>query len=87
MLVTLDGMTFGNFIEIEGPDGDTIREASQKLGLRWAARIAASYVTLFQAARQALGLKTHNLTFADFANIVILPGHLRVHPADRSRWG
>jgi adenylate cyclase class 2 len=85
VLVSLDEMPFGNFIEIEGPDGDTIREASQKLELRWATRIAASYASLFQAARLALDLKTHNLTFADFANIVVLPGHLGVHPADRSR--
>jgi adenylate cyclase class 2 len=87
VLVMLDEMPFGKFIEIEGPDGTRIREASHKLGLRWAARIAANYAVLFQAACQSLEIKTHNLTFADFDDIVVLPDHLGVHLADGSKDG
>jgi adenylate cyclase class 2 len=82
VMVTLDEMPFGYFIEIEGPDRDTIREASQKLELNWEARIAASYTTLFQVACRELGIKIKNLTFTNFADIVVLPGHLGVHPAE-----
>jgi adenylate cyclase class 2 len=87
VMVTLDEMPFGKFIEIEGPDGASIREASHKLGLRWAARIATNYAALFQAACQSLDIKTHNLTFADFADIIVLPEHIGVHLADGSKGG
>ncbi len=84
VLVTLDELPFGNFIEIEGPDSTSIKKTSQMLGMHWAARITASYATLFQTACHSLDTKPNNLTFEDFSNIVVLPHHLGVHPADRS---
>jgi adenylate cyclase class 2 len=86
-LVTLDELPLGNFIEIEGPDPKSIQKTSQQLGIRWAARITGSYLSLFQTACQTMGIKTNNLTFADFADIVVMPGHLGVHPADGSNVG
>jgi len=84
ILVALDELPIGNFIEIEGPGGGSIREASQKLGLLWSAHITESYASLFQNACQTIGIRPSNLTFADFANVIVLPGHLGVDPADRS---
>lgn len=84
VLVTLDEMPFGNFIEIEGPDSHSIQETSRMLGLPWVVRIAASYASLFQAACQAAGLETNQLTFAAFAGRDLRPEHLGVQPAQDS---
>ena len=82
VLVTLDEMPFGNFIEIEGPDGSSIKTLSLKLGLRWDTRITDSYAGLFQAACGKLGVKIDNLVFSNFADIEVLPIHLGVCRAD-----
>jgi len=82
VLVTLDEMPFGNFIEIEGPDGSSIKALSLKLGLRWGARITDSYAGLFQTACGKLGLKVANLVFSNFEDIEVLPIHLGVRRAD-----
>ena len=82
VLVTLDEMPFGNFIEIEGPDGSSIKTLSLKLGLRWEARITDSYAGLFQTARGKLGLKVANLIFSNFKDFEVLPIHLGVRRAD-----
>jgi adenylate cyclase class 2 len=87
VLVTLDELPLGNFIEVEGPDPKSIQQTSQQLGVRWASRITSSYISLFQIACQTMHLKTNNLTFADFVNIVVMPDHLGVHPADGSNEG
>jgi adenylate cyclase class 2 len=82
VLVTLDEMPFGNFVEIEGPDGRSIRKISAKLGLNWDTRIQDSYAALFRTACRTLGLETSSLTFETFAGLSITPAHLGVSPAD-----
>ena len=82
VLVTLDEMPFGNFVEIEGPDGLSIRKISHKLGLNWDTRIQDSYAALFQTACRTLGLETSSLTFETFAGLAFTPAHLGVCPAD-----
>jgi adenylate cyclase class 2 len=82
VLVTLDEMPFGNFIEIEGPDGASIQDASLKLGLKWEARILDSYAMLFQVACNQLGLTFNDLTFSSFENILVHPDQIGVFPAD-----
>jgi len=82
-LVVLDELPYGNFIEIEGPDGKRIQEVSQKLELRWETRVMTSYVYLFDILK-----KTHPefegkyLTFSVFTGVKIMPDELKVHPAD-----
>jgi adenylate cyclase class 2 len=84
VMVTLDELPIGDFIEIEGPDSVSIKETSCMLGLRWTTRITGNYLSLFQNACQAMEIKPNNLTFKDLANTVVLPVHLGVHPADGS---
>lgn len=84
VLVTMDELPIGNFIEIEGTGGDSIREASQKLDLEWNTRITESYASLFRKACQAIESEAKNLTFSDFDGITVLPGYLGVDPADSS---
>lgn len=82
LTIVLDEMPFGAFIEIEGPDSDSIREIAGSLFLDWQARIVMSYLALFQKLRSARRLAVENLTFDEFAGLDITPQDLDLHYAD-----
>ncbi len=84
VLVTLDEMPFGNFAEIEGPDPASIHVAAQKLGVDWEARIAESYISLFEKLRVKLNLDFRDLSFANFAGMDVSTQALGVQPADHA---
>lgn len=81
-LITLDEMPFGNFAEIEGPDGDSIQAVCHQIGLMWELRTLQSYAQLFQTVKQNLGLALRDLTFENFTGIRVGPSHLELAPAD-----
>lgn len=76
--IVLDEMPFGFFVEIEGPDGDSIQQAAASLKLDWEARSSASYLALFQQLRASRGLKVRNLTFEELEGIRATPQDLHV---------
>ncbi len=76
--VTLDEMPYGYFLELEGPDPESILSTSQKLALKWDARILDSYTFLFDRVRQNLNLTFRDLSFANFEGIQISPDILNV---------
>jgi adenylate cyclase class 2 len=80
--VSLDQLPYGTFVEVEGPDPDTIRTVTRKLDLDWEATVPASYTVLFDQLRARLNLLFSDLTFDNFANLVITPADLDVLPAD-----
>lgn len=80
--VTLDELPYGHFVEIEGPDAQTIHLVAGVLGLGWERRIQASYVMLFDNLRQRLDLSFKDLSFANFKHLAISPELLEVLPAD-----
>jgi adenylate cyclase class 2 len=84
VLVTLDQLPYGDFVEIEGPDAGNIRAASVKLGVNWEARIVESYIALFERLREVIKLPFRDLTFENFAGLGILPAKLGVRPGDRA---
>jgi len=71
VLVTLDEMPYGNFTEIEGPDGASIRKTAEVLGLDWERRILDSYIMLFDRLRERLGLSFRDLSFANFEKLTV----------------
>lgn len=79
--ISLDEMPYGNFTEIEGPDGQSIQEAASHLGLDWDAIILDSYLVLFDRLRQTLGFSFRDLTFANFTGLTITPSTLDVRTA------
>ncbi len=81
--VSLDELPYGSFIEIEGPDADSIRATANKLGLNWEARISGSYSALFEKLRQRLDLPFNDLTFRNFEGLNITADDLGVRPADK----
>ncbi|MFZ5912555.1 MAG: class IV adenylate cyclase [Chloroflexota bacterium] len=61
--VMLDELPYGDFVEIEGPDADSLQTASRALGLDFSAAIPASYLALFEGLCQKRGLDPSRLTF------------------------
>ncbi len=71
VLVTLDEMPYGDFAEIEGPDGSSIRQVALALGLDWEKRILDSYLMLFDRLRARLGFTFRDLSFENFKGLSI----------------
>jgi len=71
VLVTLDEMPYGNFAEIEGPDGASIRKTAEALGLDWERRILDSYIMLFDRLRERLDLPFRDLSFTNFKELTV----------------
>jgi adenylate cyclase class 2 len=76
LVVTLDEMPFGSFIEIEGPDAESIQAAAASLQLDWEARSLASYLALFNQLCAARGLSAKNLTFTELQGVEPSPQDL-----------
>lgn len=82
VLVTLDEMPYGTFVEVEGPSAASIKDVNQQLGLNWEERIPESYVVLFDRLKTRLDLEFRDLLFENFSDLNIKPDDLSVHPAD-----
>lgn len=75
--VVLDEMPFGNFMELEGGEGEIVAAAA-RLGLDWEQRILANYLYLLSLVNNHYGLTITDLTFANFAGLDIsMPDVLR----------
>jgi len=84
MLVALDELPYGSFVEIEGEDPAAIRAASQRLGLNWEASVQESYTMLFDRLRKALGFPFSDLVFENFRGLEIPAAAMNVRAADRA---
>ena len=82
--IMLDELPYGNFVEIEGEDIDTIHWTAKELSLDVNASITASYSSLFERVRRVLGLAFTDLTFSNFEGVSVSAEHLQVRPADES---
>ncbi len=71
LTVVLDEMPFGDFMEIEGPDAESIRGAAEQLGLNWEARSTASYLGLFSLLSAKMGIAARNLSFTEFEGLQV----------------
>ncbi|MDI6796696.1 MAG: class IV adenylate cyclase [Desulfatibacillaceae bacterium] len=68
VLLMLDTMPFGVFLEIEGREED-IKGAAAALGLDWQKRIVLNYFEIFEIIRQKQNLAFNDITFENFARI------------------
>ena len=80
--VTLDELPYGDFVEVEGPDANSIRLVAERLGLCWQNRILMSYAALFERVRVSLNLPFRDLTFENFRGMNITANVLGVTAAD-----
>ncbi len=81
--VVVDELPTGDFLEIEGPDSESIKRAAQELGLNWEAGIMDSYTVLFERLKGKLGLTFRDLNFENFKGLEISPENLGVKIADQ----
>lgn len=82
LTIVLDEMPFGFFVEIEGPDANSIRTAAEKMGFNWEARSAASYLALFSFLKDNKQLKAEHLTFDALTGVPVSPSDLGLQFAD-----
>jgi len=81
--IMLDEMPYGNFVEIEGEDTDTLQEIAGMLGLNWEAAVKAGYHALFERITEKYKLDPAQLHFEALANIRISPEDLNITYADQ----
>jgi adenylate cyclase class 2 len=82
-LVVLDELPYGNFIEIEGPDGKSIQKVARNLNLNWKARVMTSYTYLYEMLRkQRPELEGKYLTFEELKGMRFSADEFDVSPAD-----
>jgi adenylate cyclase class 2 len=82
LIVVLDEMPYGNFIEIEGTSARAIHAAANQIGLRWEARSEMSYLALFEHLRAVRGLPDSDLSFAALEGVTVTPADLELELAD-----
>lgn len=82
-IITLDEMPFGNFVEIEGPDVESIEEAAKLIGLDWEQRSAETYLSFFLQIKEKTGLDFNDLTFENFEKADVDVGVLKLEAADK----
>ena len=80
--IMLDELPYGDFVEIEGPDVETLKSAAGRLGLDFGAAIPAGYLSLFEDLCQKRNLDTAQLTFSALNGMQIDEETLAVRPAD-----
>jgi len=80
--VTLDELPYGNFVEIEGPDADSLRRVNQQLGLDWEAAVTQSYSEIFARLKELNGWDIRDLSFENFTEQEVHLQDLEIYPAD-----
>jgi adenylate cyclase class 2 len=82
VLIVIDEMPYGWFVEIEGPDAESIKSVAEKLQLKWETRITVSYMALFQKVKDNLKSEFSDLTFEKFDGVKVSAKDLDIIPAD-----
>lgn len=83
LMITIDELPYGLFIEIEGADAEAIKNCGNDLKLNWENRLEDSYLSLFDRTKKSHGLPFRDLTFENFINLTIDLDSLGILPADK----
>ena len=82
LVMSVDETPLGLFVELEGESPAQVRQAAQTLGFNWDARINLSYSTLLNLFNQKTGHTFRDLSFENFADLVVNPSDLGLRFAD-----
>ena len=82
VLIMLDELPYGNFVEIEGDTNEQIQAVSTKLRMAWNSAVGTSYTGLFETLRNTLQLPFRDLLFEKFKSIHVTAAQLGVRAAD-----
>lgn len=80
--ITLDEMPYGNFIEIEGPDAESIHSMAERMQLDWEERLPETYISIFRRLKELAKLGFTDLTFENFKDHEVNMARVGVKPAD-----
>ena len=80
--IMLDELPYGNFVEVEGENNQSIRGVTDQIRLKQDTAIATSYTAIFERARETLHLPFQDISFANFADVKVDASDLGVRPAD-----
>ena len=82
LMITLDEMPYGDFLEIEGPDAESIHEISDRLKLNWEERLPESYISIFRRIKELSNLNFTDLSFENFGDTKVDLSRVGVKAAD-----
>lgn len=80
--IMLDELPYGDFVEIEGEDINTLREVARLLGLNWELMVKAGYHALFERITGRYKLDPEQLSFEALKSVQISQEDLSIVPAD-----
>ncbi|MEK6754091.1 MAG: class IV adenylate cyclase [Chloroflexota bacterium] len=80
--IMLDELPYGEFVEIEGEDAQSIQNISNLLGLDWNQMVKAGYHALFERVTKKYNLESGNLSFKALEGLHISTDDLQINPAD-----
>ena len=83
VIVVLDELPFGDFVEIEAPNNTLIEGVSQMLGLNFSKGMAINYLGLFEILKSHKDVEFNDLTFDNFEGMTVSSADLQVQPADK----
>jgi adenylate cyclase class 2 len=67
VLVMFDQLPFGDFLELEGPDLNELRQTAGRLGLDWKNALQTSYMGIFLMLKKTYQLTSYEATFNTFS--------------------
>ncbi len=82
VVVALDELPYGDFVEIEAPSSTLIEGVVQMLGLDGSRAVETNYLSLFTRIKKSLGLTFHDLTFENLQDVDVSANDMQVEPAD-----
>lgn len=82
LLVTLDELPYGDFVEIEGQRAADIRQLAARLELDTSVNVPVNYLSLLDRFNLSRNLQIRDLTFENLEDFTITPQDLGVTPAD-----
>ena len=82
LVISVDEMPFGLFVELEGESPAQLRQAAGIFGFDWDARINLSYSALLNAFNQNTGRMFRDLSFENFSDLKVNPNDLGLRFAD-----
>lgn len=80
--IMLDELPYGDFVEIEGENINTLREVARLIGLNWEVIIKAGYHALFERITGKYKLNPEQLSFEALESVQISQEDLNIIPAD-----
>jgi adenylate cyclase class 2 len=80
--IMLDELPYGQFIEVEGENAETIHRTTDLLGINWDAMVRAGYHALFERVTGKYNLEPSQLSFAALEKVNITAEDLGIVAAD-----